>query len=146
MSQLRDIVTTHYRGMETGDLDLAVAGFDPAVVTRTPKGSLYGLAEFRGLVEVFCTAAPDGRHEIVNTVEAGDTIVVEGIYSGTHTGPLMSADGPIAASGATFSFPYADVLQVRDGKVVTHSLYWDNMTFLGQLGLLPGPIRAATTS
>ena len=137
MSELLDIVKTHYRGMETGDSDLGVAGFDPDVVTQTPNGTLKGIDEFRGLLEVFWTAAPDARHQIASTHEAGDTIIVEGVYAGTHTGPLMSPDGTIPPTGKAFSFPYADVLQCRDGKVVAHNVYWDNMTFLGQLGLLP---------
>jgi predicted ester cyclase len=88
-------------------------------------------------MDAFWTAAPDGRHRIVKAHETDDTIVVEGVFSGTHTGPLASPQGPIPATGQAFSFPYADVLQIRDGKVVAHSVYWDNMTFLGQLGLLP---------
>jgi steroid delta-isomerase-like uncharacterized protein len=137
MSALLDIVTTHYRGMESGDLDLGAFGFDSDVVTQTPNGTLQGVAEFRGLMDAFWTAAPDSRHRIVRATETGDTIVVEGVYSGTHTGSLASPQGPIPATGQAFAFPYADVFQVRDGKVASHAIYWDNMTFLGQLGLLP---------
>ena len=39
--------------------------------------------------------------------------------------------------GRAFSFPYVDIVTARDGKVVSHRVYWDNVTFLAQLGLMP---------
>jgi hypothetical protein len=31
------------------------------------------------------------------------------------------------------------VLQARDGRFVSHHIYWDNASFLGQIGVLPVP-------
>jgi len=31
-----------------------------------------------------------------------------------------------------------DIFRVRDGKFVSHHIYFDQMTFLAQLGLMPG--------
>jgi len=57
------------------------------------------------------------------------------VYSGTHTGPLVGPGGTIPATGRAFSFPFCDVLRAREGKFVSHHIYWDNVTFLAQLGL-----------
>jgi ketosteroid isomerase-like protein len=135
MSQLQEMLDTHYAGVNAGDLDVALSVFDPECETVTPDGATKGTAAFRALGEAFRAAAPDNRLEAVRTFEAGDTIVVEGVYSGTHTGPLAGPGGTIPATGRAFSFPFCDVLRARDGKFVSHHIYWDNVTFLAQLGL-----------
>jgi predicted ester cyclase len=75
----------------------------------------------------------DPRHAIVRSFEAGDTVVVEGVFSGRHTGPMVTPEGTIPPSGNAVSFSYADFLQVRDGKCVSHRIYWDNAGLMAQL-------------
>ena len=139
MTDLRHMLTMTYEAINSGDLDAAVATFDQDCETWTPGGPMQGRDAFRAMVEGFRTAAPDNKLTALRTFEAGDTIIVEGVYSGTHTGPLASPAGVIPATGRSFSFPYADILQARDGKFVSHRVYWDNAGFLGQLGLMPEP-------
>ena len=136
MSELTDIVNQHYEGINTGDVDLAMKCLASNVETMTPDGVSTGLASFRELSLAFLTAVPDGKIEAKRIIEAGDTVVVEGEYSGTHTGPLASPDGIVAPTGRRFSFVFADIFTVKNGQVVTHHIYWDNMSFMTQLGLL----------
>jgi ketosteroid isomerase-like protein len=35
-----------------------------------------------------------------------------------------------------------EVYEVRGGRIVSHNIYYDQMAFLGQLGLLPPPAAA----
>jgi len=144
MSTLLDLIHTHYRGLETGDLDLSASVHADDVVTEMPMGVLEGLEAFRALGQAFITAVPDMKLTIRQTWEVDDTIIVEGTYSGTQTGPLQSPDGnTIPASGRAFSFPFVDIYVAKDGKFVSHRGYWDNVLFFTQLGLLPEP-EAAT--
>jgi ketosteroid isomerase-like protein len=143
MSTLLDKVHNHYRGLETGDVDLAAAHFSADIVTQTPSGEVRTIDGFRGLAQAFITAVPDMKLEIRNVWETGDTIIVEGVYSGTQTGPLATPDGgEVPATGRAFSFPYVDILRAHDGKFVEHRLYWDNLAFMTQLGLMPAPAGA----
>lgn len=139
MSELARLLKVHYDGNNSGDFDAALSVFDPECETVTPNGPMKGLQAFRELGEAFRTAAPDHHLEALHTFEAGDTIIVEGVYSGTHTGPLAGPGGTIPATGRSFAFPYVDIMQARDGKFVSHRIYWDNVTFLTQLGLMPAP-------
>jgi steroid delta-isomerase-like uncharacterized protein len=139
MSVLMDLLDAHYAGVNAGDLDAALAVFDPDCEIVTPDGPMTGVAAQRALGEAFRTAAPDNHLTALRTFEADDTIIVEGVYTGTHTGPLIGPNGSIPATGRAFSFPYCDVLQARDGKFVSHRIYWDNATFLSQLGQAPNP-------
>jgi predicted ester cyclase len=137
MSTLLELVQQHYDHMAKGDMEAAVAAFDPDVETVTPNGTLKGVDEFRALGETFLTAMEGIRHDIVRSFEAGDTIVLEGIYSGRHTGPMVTAEGTIPPSGNQVSFAYADFLQARDGRFVSHRIYWDNLALMAQLGVTP---------
>ena len=137
MSTLLELVQQHYHHIASGDLDAAVAAFDPDVETVTPSGTLKGVDEFRALGETFETAMEGMRHDIVRSFEVGDTIIVEAIFSGRHTGPMVTPEGTIPPSGNQVSFAYADFLQARDGKWVSHRIYWDNLALMAQLGVAP---------
>jgi steroid delta-isomerase-like uncharacterized protein len=139
MSDLQELLRTHYEGVNSGDLDKALSVFDPDCEIVTPQGPMRGAAAQRALGEAFRAAAPDNRLEALRTFEDGDTIIVEGVYSGTHTGDLAGPGGTIPASGRTFSLPYVDLFQARAGKIVAHRIYWDNATFMAQLGATPRP-------
>lgn len=138
MSDLQELVRIHYEGVNSGDLDSALSVFDPDCEGVTPLGPMRGAAAQKAFGEAFRAAVPDNRLEILRQFEAGDTIIVEGVYTGTQTGDLAGPGGTIPASGRTFSLPYVDLFQARDGKIVSHRIYWDNATFMAQLGAMPG--------
>ena len=144
MSELQRLVRIHYEGVNSGDLDTAGSVFAGDCENTSPHGTLKGIDAFRQMGEAFQAAAPDNRLEALRTWEAGDTVIVEGIYTGTHTGPLAGPGGVIPATGRSFSLPYVDIFQARDGRFVSHRIYWDNATLLAQLGVTPDPagIRA----
>jgi ketosteroid isomerase-like protein len=134
MTTLRELVQQHYDDISRGDLDAAVRSFDPDVETVTPVGTLKGVGEFRMLGESFRQALEGMRHDIVRSFEDGDTVVVEAIVTGRHTGPMVTAEGTIPPSGNQVSFAFADFLQAREGRFVSHRIYWDNLALMQQLG------------
>lgn len=140
MSELRSIVDRHYEGINRHDLDMTVSMLADDVESILPGAPpLKGTESFKGYVRVFQTAAPDAHIEGHRYLESGDTIVVEGSYSGTHTGPLMTPTTEIPPTGRHFEFTFCDILQVKDGKVFSHRVYFDQVDFLTQLGLMPAP-------
>lgn len=139
MSALKEIVETHYRGLNEGDLDLAISVFDENVETITPGGPpMQTLEEFWAFAAAFLNAVPDARLRAERVIETDQTIVVEGKFSGTQTRDLVGHGLTIPATGRSFEFSYADIFDVRDGKVVKHHIYWDNASFMAQLGLMHG--------
>jgi steroid delta-isomerase-like uncharacterized protein len=136
MTKLSDLRDIHYRGISSNDLDLAASVFTDDVVTTTPQGVLHGLAAFRGFGEAFQNAAPDATIRAERTFEASDTIITEGVYSGTHTGDLVGPDQTIPATGRSFSFPFVDFMYAVDGKITDHRIYWDMLGFMAQLGVI----------
>jgi ketosteroid isomerase-like protein len=62
----------------------------------------------------------------------------EGFVTGTHTAPLpMSSGESIPPTGKQIRVRDCDVATVEGGLVTSHNFYFDQMEFLGQLGLLP---------
>ena len=111
---------------------------DIAVVL--PGGiELHGPDQVLGMVMMFWEGMPDVHLTIHSTVEQGDAIAVEGTLSGHHTGPIRAPQGEIPPSGNFVQLRYAGVKRIRDGKLASENLYFDQLEFLQQVGAMPGP-------
>ena len=82
-------------------------------------------------------AFPDAKATVTNELFAGDWVVSQVTFTGTHTETFSSPDGDIPATGKSVTGRAADLIRVKDGKVVEEHLYFDNMEVLAQLGLVP---------
>jgi predicted ester cyclase len=80
--------------------------------------------------------------ETARVFEIGDTAIAEGNFVGTHTGPLATPNGAVPATGRRMDLPFSDFFEVKDGKVISHRVYFDQMALMAQLGLLPEPAAA----
>jgi predicted ester cyclase len=119
----------------------AVARFYPAeAVAVTPDaGEIQGNEEVVAWSSEFLDAFPDARFESVYAHEAGNTAIDEGYFVGTNTGPLRSPTGEtMPATGRSVRFRACDIATVEDGLITSHRFYFDQMEFLGQLGLMEG--------
>jgi steroid delta-isomerase-like uncharacterized protein len=134
MGTLLDQVNDHYDDIAKGDMQSAAQSFAEDVETVTPGGTFYDLAGFRALGETFATAMTDMHHEVVRAWEIGDdTVIVEAVFSGRHTGPMITPEATLPATGNEVTFPYADFFEARDGKIAKHRIYWDNAALMAQL-------------
>jgi predicted ester cyclase len=143
MSLLRSLVEKHYAQVANQEWDRAAEVFTPDVETTEPgAGTMHGLAATVAYGTAFITAFPDGRLHLDTAIESGNSIVVEGRFTGTHNGPLVSPAGTIPPTGQKLELPYCDVFTVKDERIATHHIYYDRLDFMAQLGLMPGPSRA----
>jgi ketosteroid isomerase-like protein len=140
MGEARAVVERFYAAFNRGDLAGVRDGFDPNVVTVEPSGgAMRSLDAFAAYLAVFMRAVPDAKLNLLRAVESGDTVAIEGTYTGTFTGPLASPQGEIPPTGKAFDLPYVEIFDLRGGKATTHHIYYDQVAFLGQLGLMPPP-------
>jgi steroid delta-isomerase-like uncharacterized protein len=86
----------------------------------------------------FLNAFPDLTHEVVSYVEDGDQVAFELHIRGTHTAPMVSPQGEIPATGKPVDFHSCDMVHLEDGRIASYHVYFDQMDFMAQLGLLPG--------
>ena len=67
---------------------------------------------------------------------SGNMTCVTGIMTGTFTQPMPTGDGKfIQPTGKSFSLPMCTVGIWKDGVMVEEYLFWDNQTYMNQLGL-----------
>ncbi len=80
--------------------------------------------------------SPDIRITGFRYIDAGQTVVCTFTAVGTHEGPL----GPFPATGKEFALPLCEMWHFdSDGRVVGGDLYYDQVSLLTQLGLMPTP-------
>jgi predicted ester cyclase len=90
----------------------------------------------------FAVAVPDGRHTIVRVVSDRDRCAIEGLWTGTHTGPMAGPAGEVPPTGRSVTLPFCGVATRRDERIAEVTVYFDQMTMLAQLGLVPEPAAA----
>jgi ketosteroid isomerase-like protein len=133
MDRLTDAVTTH------PDLKVLAELYAEDAVAYTPdEGELRGRDRIVEYWRQMTEAVPDGRFETLHSYEVGDTAIDEGVYTGHNTGPLALPTGEsLPATGKEVRIRGVDLATVKDGRITEYRLYFDEMEFLGQLGLLP---------
>jgi ketosteroid isomerase-like protein len=130
-----DIVLELLRKTDAGDADGFAAGLAPDCEWVTPTAHVRGRDAVRDHLEGFREAFPGARHEVTASVEAGETVACEGVWIALHTGPLRMPDGELAATGKQVRLPFGAFIRVRDGAVASAGIYWNELVFMGQLGL-----------
>jgi steroid delta-isomerase-like uncharacterized protein len=86
------------------------------------------------LFKAWKTAFPDAVGTVTSSVASGNMAVLEVTWKGTHTGPLVTAEGTIPASGTRQETPAAYFFTVEGDKVKESRHYFDSMTLLKQIG------------
>ena len=140
MSENTTLVERHFRSVETNDWSAVSEVLSPDVVTEEPSaGTMRGIDAFVRYAQGFHQALPDGRLVADRVLEAGSTVVVEGRYQGTFTGPLPSPQGEVVPNGRSLDLPFCDVFDIEAGRIRRHRTYYDRVAFAVQLGLMPEP-------
>ena len=62
----------------------------------------------------------------------------EGTITGTHDGVLHTPNGDVAPTGRAVVLRWAGVYLTDGDTLKSEHLFFDQMDFLGQLGLFPG--------
>ena len=107
-------------------------------VVDIPSGTtLRGPEGLKQLLLGFSVAFPDSRVEVTHLSPTEDGAVVEFVGRGTHTGPLHTPASDIPPTSRSFELHFCDVYKIKDGKIVRHTTYYDALSLLQQLGMIP---------
>ncbi|MDQ3929522.1 MAG: ester cyclase [Chloroflexota bacterium] len=123
------------------DWEAAVALCTPDVeLVTVPTGrSGYGAEGVRQFLQGWAAAFPDSRVETTKIIADDHSAMLEFTGAGTHGGPLQTPNGDIPPTGRQVAVQFCQILELRDGKIARARLYFDSMSMLGQLGLVPVP-------
>ncbi len=87
-------------------------------------------------------AFPDARLKVHNELQAGDWIVQEFTFEGTHEDTLSGPAGDIPATHRHLKGRGTQIMRVEGGVVTATRLYFDQVQVMTQLGLMPEPATA----
>ena len=145
MGDAKQVLEQAIEFWNAGDREAWSTLYAEDVVYEAPGGQrITGLADLQEkYFDALLTAAPDRLSRDVVLVADGEYVVEQARYVGTHTGPLRNPDGAeVPATGKPFDFPFVGIFQVRDGKIRSIRIYYDQLELLTQLGLIPGATSA----
>jgi ketosteroid isomerase-like protein len=144
MGQLDRVVREFFDALNTGDLDAVAAAIDPSCDFVAPGFSGRGPDAAVGWMRPFVDAFPGIHHSVLVTIEADDAVAFELEIAGTHSAPLVGPAGEIPPTGRDMRIFAANVWRVQDGRVVSYHVFFDQMAFMIQLGLVPDPSAHAS--
>jgi steroid delta-isomerase-like uncharacterized protein len=102
-------------------------------VERFPDRTCRGTEEIASYFEDTFAALPDMRIEPISIVGQGDDVFAHWHLTGTHTGAVQGIEG----TGKRIELDGIDHFVLRDGKVVSNFVVFDQMQYSRQLGILP---------
>lgn len=110
------------------------------IVVTFPDGhQTKGLDRHIKDMEAMFVYAPDTRikvHPIRFGNNTGEWTCVTGIMEGTFTKPMPIGNGKfIQPTGKAFKIPMCTVGHWKNGLMIEESLFWDNKTYMDQMGL-----------
>jgi ketosteroid isomerase-like protein len=119
------------------DDDAALAGIralytDPVQINGTTMTALDLLARVRSMQRAYSGL----RHELVERVDAPGRLVIAFRLRGTHTGPLATPFGELAATGRPFEVRVIDILTLTEGRISAVTMVADELGQLAGLGAL----------
>jgi predicted ester cyclase len=103
-------------------------------VERFPTETCVGTDAIAAYFEAAFAALPDFHMEIQGLVESGDDVMVRWHLTGTHSGAAWQG---IAPTGRAIELDGADHFVIRDGKVESNFVIFDQMQFARAVGLMP---------
>jgi steroid delta-isomerase-like uncharacterized protein len=131
----RDVVDA----FNAGDWDRCKAGlaadsvYDEVGTSRRIEGS----AAIISCWQAWKQAMPDVKGKVSQGFTSGDTVVLEVTWNGTQTGPLQGPGGTIPATGKQQTTRASWVLNFAGGKIRDSRHYFDMLSFLQQLDVIP---------
>jgi steroid delta-isomerase-like uncharacterized protein len=140
------IIRKLFDGFNAKDIDAieALAADDFELIDCASGEKYTGPEGARRNAEGWLTPFADVSVEILNVIASGDWAVAECVGRGTHSGPMQTPMGEVPPTGKEMELHFCSLIKVRDGKIVEGRDYYDAMTVVTQLGLMPEP--AATSA
>jgi predicted ester cyclase len=136
MASGRDVILKHIDAFNGRDSDADPWAADAEFTA--PGAQVSGRDNVIGFLAMFQEAFPDIRLKLHQLLSDGPGAAAEGSLTGTHDGVLRTPNGDVAPTGRAVQLRWA-AIYVTDGESLkSEHLFFDQMDFLGQLGLLPG--------
>ncbi len=142
MADAKSLSRDLFAAVASGDIETIRQICDPAVVLVEAGGTYRGIGAVADHFRAISSPMPDCAIDVQRQIVEGDTVVTEMRFTGTQTAPMTTPEGVLPPSGRRVDVPGCVVHVIRDSRITKHTGYYDQMLFLGQLGLLPQPAQS----
>jgi steroid delta-isomerase-like uncharacterized protein len=129
-----ELVRWSFEVLNTRDIAPLREFWTQDTVDRFPDRTCRGADEIAAYFEEVFAALPDFQIEVREIVEQGDHVFAQWHLTGKHTGADFQG---IEATGRPLEIDGMDHFVLRDGKVVSNFVVYDQMQFARQIGLMP---------
>ena len=106
--------------------------FHNDVTVVTSSGNVTGLDDFKAYYANYINGFSDGEFSIINAFGNGDNLVKHWNFKGTHDGDFFG----IPATNKTLNLSGTTMVKMKDSKVLQEEDFFDNYSFMKQLGLI----------
>ena len=106
--------------------------FDSGATVVTAQGNIEGIDAFRDYFANYLNGFSDAQFTIIDIFGQDDKLVKHWHFRGTHDGEMFgipATNNKVDISGAT-------LISMKNGKIFQEQDFFDNYSFLSQLGLL----------
>ena len=144
--QVEQTARSYFDALSRRDLETMAGYYDSEVILDlVPIGVKRGPVEYRAFFEEVFRALPDLEFVVTRVTASADVAAVEWRLSGTFSGGAFQGLEP---TGRRIELRGCDCLDIKDGKIVKNTAYYDGMQFARGAGMLPaqdsGAERAMT--
>jgi steroid delta-isomerase-like uncharacterized protein len=134
------LVEDHMRRENAHDFPGCIGVFTHPRYEIVATGEIHDGADgVDGLLTENRDAFPDFHFAPSRTVPAGDAVLVEGVFTGTHLGTWRG----LPATGRTVTVRMAVIFEFEGTNMVCERVYFDLGTVLRQLGVARDPLSVA---
>jgi steroid delta-isomerase-like uncharacterized protein len=137
MTEAREVSDRYTDLINAHDAEAIAALFADDGVLMDPTGEYRGREAIVEYWQGFFQAFPEISGGDEFKAESDDTAINEWTASGINEGPLETLEGTIPATGKRATLRGCDVITVRGGRITSQRIYYDQLSFLAQLGLVP---------
>jgi hypothetical protein len=126
--------------INTGNLDLINDTYftNDVTLVMSPK-NISGIDAFKEYYSNFVTGFSEPKFTIVDIFGQGDKIVKHWKFEGKHTGAFFG----IPPTGNSVNIEGVTIAKMKNGKIAQEQDFFDNMTFMQQLGIVSAPENTA---
>lgn len=135
-SEAKAVAERGLRAFNAHDLEAIARDAAPDIEATAPGDiKLKGPQALKEYNQNFVRAFPDARVEAKNIFASGSSVIVEGIFTGTHEGTLKTPMGDVPATGRKVKGEYIQIVEVDRGLVKRSHLLFDHAQLMTQLGM-----------
>ncbi len=144
MADLVAIAKDHLEALAKGDWSTYRNGLtDNAVYDEeATQRRVQGADDYIKRIKEWKSAFPDMKATVKEAIAARDAVVLEVEWQGTHKGAFTGPMGSIPATGRQGKLPAMVLFRFEGEKIRETHHYFDLMTMLRDLGVMPQPQAA----